>query len=154
MAYKITGRVLLIGAPVSLTSKSWTQFIKRDIVITVRKFDQYTGQPMDDADNTPKFSFMNDRCQSLCNVKVGDIVTIHFDLSGRRFETDGKTEYFNYLRPFRIEVQPQNQPQAYQSPQIDSNAPNHSTQPFPQQTWQNAPQQPLNAPQGNYSEPF
>ena len=40
MAYKITGRVLLIGAPVSLTSKSGTQFIKRDIVITVRKFDQ------------------------------------------------------------------------------------------------------------------
>lgn len=107
MAYKITGSVLHIGAPVNLPSKSGTQFTKRDIVITVRKFDPYTGQPSDDTGNTPKFTFVNDRCQQLDGIRPGDIVTIHFDIQGRCYEKDGKKEYFTEARPFRIDLQQQ-----------------------------------------------
>ena len=102
MAYKITGRVLQISTPQSFKSKSGTPFTKQDIVIMVRKFDQYTGEPSFDEYNTPKFSFMNEKCQQLDHIKVGTIVTISFDVRGRSYEKDGKTEYLNDLTPFGI----------------------------------------------------
>lgn len=116
MAYRITGRVLHIGATDNLLTKTGTQFTKRDLVIIVRKFDPYTGVPSEDSGNTPKFTFMNANCQLLDNIKVGDIVTVMFDVNGRSYEKDGRTEYFTDLRPFRIEQQRQ----TYQQPQAAS----------------------------------
>lgn len=116
MAYRITGRVLHIGAPDNLLTKTGTQFTKRDLVIIVRKFDPYTGVPSEESGNTPKFTFMNANCQLLDNINVGDIVTVMFDVNGRSYEKDGRTEYFTDLRPFRIEQQRQ----TYQQPQAAS----------------------------------
>lgn len=129
MAYKISGRVLHVGAPVNLSSKSGTQFTKRDLVITIRKFDPYTGVPSEESDNTPKFTFMNSNCQLLDNIKVGDIVTVMFDVNGRSYEKDGHIEYFTDLRPFKVEQQRQayQQPQAASQPYQDPFAP---TQPI------------------------
>lgn len=125
MAYRISGRVLQIGAPVNLSSKSGTQFTKRDLVIIVRKFDPYTGVPSEESDNTPKFTFMNSNCQLLDNIKVGDIVTVSFDVSGRSYDKDGRTEYFTDLRPFRVDQQRQTyqQPQAAIQPYHDPLSP-------------------------------
>lgn len=131
MAYKITGTVLHIGDTISLPSKSGTPFSKRDLVITVRKFDPYTGVPSEDPGNTPKFSFMNSNCQLLDNIKVGDIVTVLFDINGRTYEKDGRTEYYTDVRPFRVEQQRQ----AYQQPQATPQPPQDpfaSTQPINQ----------------------
>lgn len=107
MAYKITGTVLMIGDTQTLPSRSGTQFTKRDLVITVRKFDPYTGVPSEEPGNTPKFTFMNSNCQQLDNIKVGDIVTVLFDIAGRSYEKEGKKEYYTDVRPFRVEVQRQ-----------------------------------------------
>lgn len=118
MAYKIIGRVLSIGTLQTFTSKSGNTFTKRDIVIMVRKFDQYTGEPSFDEFNTPKFSFMNEKCQQLDQIKIGDVVTIGFDLRGGTYEKDGKTEYLTDLRPFSVIPEKQNaQSQQFSCPQ-------------------------------------
>ncbi len=139
MAYKLSGKVMLVSDTVSLSSKSGTQFTKRDLVITVRKFDQYTGVPSDDDGNTPKFTFMGLACQQLDRIKVGDIVTVLFDIAGRSYEKDGKTEYYTDVRPFKVELQRQ----SYQQPQAVSQAPQDPFA-YPQQTnptdMQTAPQ--------------
>lgn len=127
MAYKISGTVLHIGDTVTLPSRSGAPFTKRDLVITVRKFDPYTGVPSEEAGNTPKFSFVNSNCQQLDGLKPGDIVTVLFDISGRSYEKDGRTEYFNDIRPFRVELQRQ----SYQQPQTaPMAAPQQPADPF------------------------
>lgn len=113
MAYKISGSVLYISDTVTLPTKSGTTYTKRDLVITVRKFDQYTGVPSEETGNTPKFSFMNTNCQQLDGIKVGEVVTVLFDINGRSYDKDGRTEYFTDVRPFKVEVQRQ----LYQQPQ-------------------------------------
>lgn len=102
MAYKISGRVLQIGPLQNLASKSGNTYMKQDIIITVRKYDPYTGEPTDDTGNTPKFSFIGERCKLLENLKAGDVVIIHFDISGRAYDKDGRTEYFTEVRPFNL----------------------------------------------------
>lgn len=112
MAYKISGRVLFIGPSQILVSKSGSQYSKREVVIAVRKFDPYTGQPNEERDNTPKFTFFGQQCQQLDTISNNDIVVIHFDLSGRSYDKEGKTEYFTEVRPFRIESSSGNSSQA------------------------------------------
>lgn len=110
MAYKITGTVLAVSQPFNITSsKTGNTITKRDLIITVRLFDQYTGQPTEDSDNTPKFTFVGDRCRDLDQFKVGDIVTVDFDINGRAYNKDGRTEYFTEVRPFRAYLNSQQQ---------------------------------------------
>lgn len=148
MAYRISGRVITVGSTQTLAAKSGNSYTKRDLIMTVRKFDPYTGYPSDDKDNTPKFTFFGQQCQQLDGVKAGDIVVVHFDISGRSYDKDGKTEYFTDVRPFRVESSgasnsqpyipqpqqpyqaPSQPPQAYQ-PAYPSNPTSMGQQPFP-----------------------
>ncbi len=107
MAYKITGSVLTVGPTQTFSAKSGNIYTKRDLVITVRLFDIYTGKPTEDSGNTPKFIFMGDKCSMLDQFKPGDIVTINFDISGRAYDKDGRTEYFTEVRPFRVDFNQQ-----------------------------------------------
>lgn len=152
MAYKISGRAITVGPTQTLAAKSGNSYTKRDLIMTVRKFDPYTGYPSDDKDNTPKFSFFGQQCQQLDNIKTGDIVVVHFDISGRSYEKDGKTEYFTEVRSFKVELSngqgnqvapqpfipqaqqpyqaPSQSPQPYQPP-ISSNPQPFGQQEFP-----------------------
>lgn len=103
MATKIKGRVLWIGPLRKGTSKSGNLFEKRDVVITVKRFDPDTGAPKFDEDNTPIFTFFGERAKDLEGIQAGDEVTIQYELQGKRVDKDGKTSFFNDLRPFRIE---------------------------------------------------
>lgn len=127
MAYKVSGRVLTVGATQSLSSRNGNTYTKRDLIIAVRKFDRYTGQPIDDIDNTPKFTFMGDRCQRLDGIKAGDVVTVSFDITGRKYEKDGRTEYITDLRPISVDVM--NQQQAYVQAAPSLNAQAYAPQP-------------------------
>lgn len=104
MAYRRSGKVLHLGEMQTLPAKSGNLYTRRELVITVRKFDPYTGFPTDDTQNTPKFIFFGQQCQQLEQLKPGDIVVVHFDISGRTYEKDGKTEYFTEVRPFKVEI--------------------------------------------------
>ena len=106
MAYKIKGRVLHVGRPQTIKTKSGSAFEKRDLVIVARRFDPMTGEPTEDPDNTPKFTFGGERCRELDGVKVGDTVTVSFDIQGRRYDRDGAVDYFTDVRPFRVDLEP------------------------------------------------
>lgn len=157
MAYRISGRVLIIEPTQSFQSKNGNTYTKRDLIITVRKFDQYTGQPMDDVDNTPKFTFMGDKCQRLDSIKVGDIVTVSFDIAGRKYEKDGRTEYITDFRPIAVDVI--TQPQAYSQPTPPPTAqpyvpqpPQSGFQPFSQPTQSSYPPAQNQCSQTNFGE--
>ena len=135
MAYKITGRVTMVGPTQTLSAKSGNSYTKRDLIMTVRKFDPYTGYPSEDKDNTPKFSFFGQQRQQLDNIKVGDIVVVHFDISGRSYEKDGKTEYFTEVRPFKVELSNGQSNQVTPQPYIPQTqqpyqAPSQAPQPY------------------------
>lgn len=140
MAYRITGTVLAIGQPFIITSqKTGNTITKRDLVITVRLFDPHTGQPTEDNGNTPKLTFMGDRCRDLDQFKAGDIVTVDFDINGRTYEKDGRTEYFTEVRPFRVALNRQQQ----------------QMQPYQEQTCQQSmPQQYQQPPVQGYQQPY
>lgn len=149
MAYKITGRVLHVSTPQSFTSKSGNQFVKRDIVIMVRRFDPNTGEPSFDEYNTPKFSFMNEKCQQLDQIKEGTIVTISFDVRGRTYEKDGKTEYLTDLNPFSI-IPDKFQQEVYQHMGYSQNQ-QPVTQPYQQPMAPQLQQAYTKPPQQSYS---
>lgn len=102
MAYRLSGKILSISPTQTLISKSGNSYDKRDLVVTVIKYDQYTGYPSEDPGNVPKFTFIGQRCQDLDAFKVGDAVTIGFELSGRSYEKEGRTEYLTDVRPVSI----------------------------------------------------
>lgn len=105
MANSVIGQILSIGLTQNLTSKSGTAFTKRDVVISIRRFDPNTGEPVNDYENTPLFSFMGERCNDLDKFQVGQDVEIFFDLSGRRYTPEGGTEkIINDIRPYKIEL--------------------------------------------------
>lgn len=140
MAYKIKGRVTVLTPTQTLMAKSGNSYQSRYMVITAIRYDQYTGQPTEDPENTPKFTFFGKQCEALDNIKIGDIVTVSFDLNGRAYDKDGQREYFTEVRPFRVDVD--NQPISYQQPQYQPTAP--ASQPYaPQQEFsQNFAQSP------------
>lgn len=104
MAYKISGRVLKKSEAQTFPSKSGNSYTRQDLVIAVKRYDPYTGEPTEDETNTPKFTFFGDRINDLALISEGDGVTIHFEIAGRKFtKEDGSVEYFNDIRPLRVD---------------------------------------------------
>lgn len=120
MANSVIGQVLSIGPTLNLTSKSGSAFTKRSIVISVRRFDPNTGEPTNDYENTPEFSFIGDKCRDLDQFAVGQNVEIFFDINGRKYvDASGVEKIITDVRPYRINpygqqrqsAQPATQPQ-------------------------------------------
>ena len=72
-ANQIIGQIASIGPVQSLMAKNGNAFQKRDLVINVRRFDPNTGEPVTDWENTPKLSFMGDKCRDLDRFQVGQM---------------------------------------------------------------------------------
>lgn len=117
MAFTLTGKIHKIMPIETIVSKKdpSKSFQKRTIVLDCTRFDQFTGQR--GYDNYPSFEFSGDKCSELDNLKVGQVVTLSFDLQGNKFiGNDGKEKYFTSIRGFKIELKGQTQPQS-QPPQ-------------------------------------
>lgn len=153
MANQVIGQIVSIGQTQSLTAKNGNAFQKRDLVISVRRFDPNTGEPVTDWENTPKFSFMGDKCRDLDRFQVGQMVTVSFDLQGRQYQNaSGVTDIITEARPYRIEL--------YGQRTAQQSAPQPTPEPaYPQQCApapaQSQPQQQYfpNQPQG-FQDPF
>lgn len=126
MANQMTGRVYGISPIQTIQTKSGQPFVKREIILDVTRFDPYTGE-RDKYENFPMFEFMGDKCKELDACKVGDVVTISFDLQGSFFDgEDCKKRNFTRVRGYKLEVKgkavqntkqaPQPQPQAAPMP--------------------------------------
>ena len=142
MANQVIGQIVSIGQTQSLTAKNGNAFQKRDLVISVRRFDPNTGEPVTDWENTPKFSFMGDKCRDLDLFQLGQMVIVSFDLQGRQYQNaSGVTDIITEARPYRIEAYGKctaQQPTTHAAPAPDSyrqqSAPAPSQQPYyPQQ---------------------
>jgi single-strand DNA-binding protein len=109
MSNTITGTVYSIGKTQQISDK----FSKREIAITTA--DTYP--------QTILFQFSNDKCNLLDNVRVGESVTINYNLRGRIWRgNDGVEKIFNTIDGWNIVLASN----AVTAPQIAS-------QPAPQQ---------------------
>src|SRR4051812_25342359 len=77
------------------TTKVSEKFQKRDFVVVDN--GQYPQHVI--------FQVNQDRCSLLDNVKVGDEVTVHFNLQGREWKNPkGEIQHFNTLAAYKIEI--------------------------------------------------
>ena len=118
MALTITGKVYSVGDTVSIVSKNGGQpFLKREVVLDCTRFDPYTGE-RDKFENFPQFEFGGDKCSELDKCKVGDVVTISFDLSGSFYKgQDGVERNFTRIRGYKVEIK-----QGYSQPKTEQPA--------------------------------
>lgn len=156
MANQVIGTIVSIGQTQSLMAKNGNAFQKRDVVISVRRFDPNTGEPVTDWENTPKLSFMGERCRDLDRFQVGQVVIIYFDLQGRKYENSNKEiDIITEARPYKIEAygqRPAQQPMPSAQPAPANPYPQQQTQPA--QASQPAPQQQYVQSQQGFQDPF
>jgi hypothetical protein len=99
----ITGTVYMVGQTQQISDK----FSKREIAITTA--DQYP--------QTVLLQFSNDKCTLLDNVRVGDNVTISYNLRGRIWtDKNGVEKIFNTIDGWNIHLTTNHVTQAPQSP--------------------------------------
>jgi hypothetical protein len=90
MNYEAKGTIVEIGAEQQITEK----FKKREFVI------EDTTKP--EWPELIKFQVTQDKCDLLTPLKLMQFVTVSFNLRGRKYEKDGKTNYFTNLEAWRI----------------------------------------------------
>lgn len=99
----ISGRVHKITPVQEIKGKTGKSFYKRLLVIDAKRYDPVTGEPK--YNNYPSFEFSGELMKSLDNYKLGDAVTVSYDIQGREFYDPGTNEfkYFNTLRAYKVE---------------------------------------------------
>lgn len=112
MPNTLTGRIDRIGPTVQIPSqKGGTPFFKRELTLNAMRYDPNTGEPVT-SENFPTFEFDGERCAELDRYQPGDVVTVSFNLNGRKYtDRDGKERYFTTVRGYKIESRQQRQPQ-------------------------------------------
>lgn len=101
----ITGKIIQIDATQQISDR----FRKRTVAIEYATNPQYP--------ETPQLEFVQDRCDLLDGFQVGQEVTIHFDVKGRKWtDRDGKVRFFTTLQAWRIQSNEQSNtmPTGYQ----------------------------------------
>lgn len=129
MANQIIGRVFQIGDTKEIKSKDGSKtYYRRELVLDATRFDGLTGQR--GYDNFPSIEFNGDNCHLLDQLKMGDVVTVSFDLQGTKYEKDGQTRFFTSIRGYKVEPKQVYQPQyqqptqpTYQPPQVEDDTP-------------------------------
>ena len=112
-----SGVVLSVGQPQQIASKSGKTFTKRTLYMDCTPHDGITGE-RSQYENKLLFEFMENKTSLLDNIKVGQVVTVSFDLQGTEVTgQDGQPKHFIHVRPFGIEVRQQYAPQGSYAPQ-------------------------------------
>jgi hypothetical protein len=94
MSFEISGKLVEIFDLVKISDT----FRKREFVI---EHTDSAGN-MDFTDQI-KFQLTQDRCSILDEFNINDEVKVNFRIRGRRWEKDGRVNYFNNLEAWRIE---------------------------------------------------
>lgn len=92
---KLTGVLIQVDPTVEVSAT----FKKREFIVEEEnekdpKYNDYH-----------KFQLVNDKCDKIELSDVGRKVTVDFNLKGRKWEKDGKTNYFTTLDAWKIELQ-------------------------------------------------
>lgn len=105
------GTVIYIGPTNQVSDK----FAVREIVLsdTSEKFPQEV-----------KFQVTQKNCALLDNIKVGEEITVHYNLRGRRYERNGTTNWFSTIEIWRVDGKGANKlPNADYTKAFDDEAP-------------------------------
>ena len=90
MNLQITGRLILIEPTKQVSEK----FQTREFVLDITE-GEYP--------NFAKMQVTQKKCPVLDSYKVGDAVTVNFNIKGRKWEKNGKTDYFTTIEAWKIE---------------------------------------------------
>jgi len=93
MSYEIQGKIIIIEDTVQVSDK----FKKRQFVI--EKEENGGGNVWVD---TIKFQAVQDKCNLLDPLSIGDTVDISFNIKGNKWEKNDKISYFNNLDAWKV----------------------------------------------------
>ena len=93
MNFEIEGKVILKNDTEQISDK----FKKREFVIEVE------NEKNSDWNDFIKFQLTQDRTDLLEPISLNDIIKVSFNIKGRKWEKDGKVNYFSNLEAWRIE---------------------------------------------------
>lgn len=93
MNFEINGKVIVKEETQSISAK----FKKREFVIEVE------NERNSDWNDFIKFQLTQDRCDLLETVSLNEEIKVSFNVRGRKWEKDGKVNYFSNLEAWRIE---------------------------------------------------
>ncbi len=104
MSYTKQGRVTNISATTSKMVKDKTY---KEREITIDASTEYNGSAIK---NFPKFVVKREAlCNFLDSVKVGQEVTVHFDVSGFNYQKDGENKNSTQVVAWKVELSGQSQ---------------------------------------------
>ena len=93
MNFEINGKVIVKEETQAISDK----FKKREFVIEVE------NERNSEWNDFIKFQLTQDRCDLLETVSLYEEIKVSFNIRGRKWEKDGKTNYFSNLEAWRIE---------------------------------------------------
>ena len=93
MNFEISGNIIVKEDVVDISAN----FKKREVVIEV------VNERNSDWNDFIKFQLTQDRCNLLDPIQLGDKIKVSFNIRGRKWERDGKVNYFSNLEAWRIE---------------------------------------------------
>ena len=93
MSFELTGKLIVKEDTVNISDK----FRKREFVIDV------PNERNPDWNDTVKFQATQDRVDLIEPFNIGDELNVSFNIRGKKWERDGKVNYFTNLDAWRIE---------------------------------------------------
>ncbi|MBK3517780.1 DUF3127 domain-containing protein [Carboxylicivirga marina] len=93
MNFEISGSVIVKDDIQDISAS----FKKREFVIEV------VNERNSDWNDFIKFQLTQDRCNLMDPIQLGDKIKVSFNIRGRKWEKDGRVNYFSNLEAWRIE---------------------------------------------------
>lgn len=105
MSNQVTGRLVYIGQPQEIPSKSGgNPFVKREFLLDATTHDPYTGE-RSQYENILPLEVSGDKCAELEQFKTGDVITVSFALQGREWTNqDGQVKRMVSIRCYKLEA--------------------------------------------------
>jgi len=94
MSFDITGRLHLKENTQDVSAS----FKKREFVLEVE------NEKNQEWNDFIKFQLTQDRCSAIDPIAVGQKMKVTFNIKGRKWEKDGKVNYFSNLEAWRVEA--------------------------------------------------
>lgn len=92
MSFEIEGTIEMVSDIIEISES----FRKRELIV------RYISHNPDYPDSV-KFECVQDKVELFDGLNPGDSVTVYFNIRGRRWEKEGKLNFFTSLQPWKIE---------------------------------------------------
>lgn len=93
MNFEITGKLIVKENVVEINAS----FKKREFVIEVE------NERNSDWNDFIKFQLTQDKCSLIDDASINELIKVTFNVRGRKWEKDGKVNYFSNLEAWRVE---------------------------------------------------